>query len=148
MTSAILERRFRRFLLLLVEAILIGTLTELLFEKHTKETEQFIPFILCALGFFSTLAVLSRPGRGTIRVLRLVMVLVILGSLLGGALHLKTNFEFQTEMHPRVPAFNSLLAAFAGAAPVLAPGMLGLAGVLALAATYYHPALGKRAVEA
>jgi hypothetical protein len=36
-----------------------------------------------------------------------------------------------------------LLEALTGAAPLLAPGVLALAGVLAIAATYYHPALGR-----
>ena len=34
-----------------------------------------------------------------------------------------------------------LLKALTGAAPLLAPGILALAGVLAIAATAYHPAL-------
>jgi hypothetical protein len=56
--------------------------------------------------------------------------------------------EFQTEIRPNAPLVNSVITALSGAAPLLAPGMLGLAGVLGLAATYYHPALGKQAEAA
>ncbi|MBX3065818.1 MAG: hypothetical protein KF726_22760 [Anaerolineae bacterium] len=143
-TASVIEQRYRRFLLILVELMCIGTVIELWLAKHTKETLQFVPFALCVLAFVSVLAVLRRPNRNTIQILRVVMVIVILGSLAGGVIHLHANYEFQTEMRPNVAFLQSLLTALSGAAPLLAPGLLGLAGVLALAATYYHPQLVKR----
>jgi hypothetical protein len=144
MNSAALERWFRRFLLILVELMCIGTVFELYLAKHYKETDQLIPFGLCIAAFLSVLVVLIRPQLAMIWLLRVVMVVVILGSLLGGMLHLNANLEFVTEMRPTISTIDGLLTALSGAAPLLAPGVLGLAGVLALAATYYHPALGKR----
>jgi len=146
MSEVASERWFRKFLLIIVELMCVATVVELWLEKHYKETTQLIPFGLCAAAFLSVLAVLIRPQRNTITVLRIVMVVVILGSVLGGYLHLSTNFDFQSEMRPNASAFDSLLASLMGAAPILAPGLLGLAGVLGLGATYYHPALGKQTV--
>jgi len=147
MNAVTFERWMRRFLLIIVECLCVGTVIELYLEKHYKETNQLIPFVLCALGFVSVLAVQIRPSRKTIWFLRIVMIAVILGSLLGGYFHLASNIDFQVEMRPNQSAVDSFFAALMGTAPLLAPGMLGLAGVLALAATYYHPALGKRMDE-
>lgn len=147
MNAATFERQMRRFLMIIVECLCVGTAVELWLEKHYKETPQLIPFALCALGLVCMLAVQWRPSPATIRVLRIVMILVVLGSLLGGSLHLAANYEFQVEMRPNQSMLDSFFAAFMGTAPVLAPGMLGLAGILALAATYYHPALGNRRDE-
>ncbi len=144
MPETAIERWFRRFLLILVELLCIGTVIELYLAKHYKEITQLIPFGLCVLAFLAALAVLVRPQPNTVLALRGVMVLVILGSLFGGALHLNENYEFITEMRPNISTIDGLLTALSGAAPLLAPGIMGLAGVLALAATYYHPALGKR----
>ena len=147
MNAVRFERWVRRFLLIIVECLCVGTVIELYLEKHYKETNQLIPFVLCVLGFVGVLAVQWRPNRNTIWFLRIVMIAVILGSLLGGYLHLSANIDFQVEMRPNQSSTDSFFAALMGTAPLLAPGMLGLAGVLALAATYYHPALGKRGHE-
>ncbi len=144
MNAVTFERWMRRFLLIIVECLCVGTAIELYLEKHYKETDQLIPFVLCAIGFVSVLAVQWRPNPNTIWFLRIVMIAVVLGSVLGGYLHLSTNIDFQVEMRPNQSAVDSFFAALMGTAPILAPGMLGLAGVLALAATYYHPAMGKR----
>lgn len=147
MTAVTFERWMRRFLLIIVELLCIGTVAELWLEKHIKETNQLIPFVLCALALVSVLLLQWKPGPRTIWFLRMVMIAVILGSLLGGFLHLSSNIDFQVEMRPNQSATDSFFAALMGTAPILAPGMLGLAGVLALAATYYHPAMGKRGTE-
>jgi len=144
MNAVMFERWMRRFLLIIVECLCVGTVIELWLEKHIKETNQLIPFALCAAALVSVLAVQIRPNPKTIWLLRIVMIAVVLGSLLGGYLHLSANIDFQVEMRPNQATVDSFFAALMGTAPILAPGMLGLAGVLALAATYYHPAMGKR----
>ncbi|HEX2619849.1 MAG TPA: hypothetical protein VHL11_06875, partial [Phototrophicaceae bacterium] len=108
---------------------------------HVKETLQLIPFGLCFLGFLAVTAVLLRPQRLTILVLRITMVGVAAGSLLGMYLHLKTNLDFELEIRPNAAIGDVLMEALKGASPLLAPGILALVAVLAIAATYYHPAL-------
>jgi glucan phosphoethanolaminetransferase (alkaline phosphatase superfamily) len=144
MNATVIEGRFRRFLLIVVVFLCLGTMVELYLEKHTKEPLQFVPFALCGLSILSVLAVLLRPQRIAIWVMRLVMLITLLGSALGVYEHLSSNINFEVEMHPKAAVTTLIGPALMGAAPIIAPGMLALAAVLAIAATYYHPALGKR----
>ena len=66
MNETTIERRLRRFLLIVVALLCLGTAAELILEKHYKEPMQLVPFVLCALGFVTVLAVLFRPRRTTI----------------------------------------------------------------------------------
>lgn len=144
MSSAAVEQRLRSFLLIVVEFVYLGTLAELVLEEHVKEPLQLIPFGLCGLGVLAVLAVLFRPQRNTILVMRAIMVVAALGSLLGIYLHLAANFEFELEMRPNATAGDVIRQALMGASPLLAPGILALGAILAIAATYYHPALSKK----
>jgi hypothetical protein len=82
-----------------------------------------------------------RPRRAGLWVLRACMLLVALGSLFGIYEHVVNNYEFHREIYPNATAGAALMGALAGASPLLAPGILALTAMLAIAATYYHPAL-------
>jgi hypothetical protein len=142
MSSTAVEERLRRFLLVIVIFLCLGTLVELLLEEHYKESLQLIPFGLCGTAILTVLAVLIRPQRNTILLLRIVMIIVVLGSLLGIYLHLDSNLQFELEIRPNATAGDVWLDALRGANPLLAPGILALGSMLALLATYFHPALG------
>jgi hypothetical protein len=144
MTTQALESGFRRFLLLMAALIMLAALVELVLEEHTKETLQLIPFFLCGLGLLSVGAVLARPQRRTLLALRAVMVLLALGGLLGVGLHLANNVAFEKEIRPNAAVGDLFVQGLKGANPLLAPGVLVFAALLATAATYYHPALGTR----
>jgi len=144
MTAKIIEGRLRLFLLGLAGFLCVGTAVELWLAEHTKELIQLLPFILCGLGSAVIIAVLLHPRRGTIWALRIVMGLVTLGSLFGIFEHIEGNFNFALEIQPNVAMSDALWEAVRGAAPLLAPGILALAALIAIAGTYYHPALGKR----
>ncbi len=133
--------RLRRFMLALAGLLFLGTLTELFFIEHTEEPAQFIPFGLCALGLVMVALALLRPRRGPLLALRASAALILLGSLFGMWQHIEGNLGFALEINPGASGGALLAAALGGAAPLLAPGVLALAGVLAVAATYYHPAL-------
>lgn len=148
MSATRLEGWYRRFLLVMVLALAVGTAAELILQKHYKETTQLIPFALCGIALVAALVVWFRPVAPLLRAFRGAMLVVILGSVLGGFIHLRSNVEFQMEIRRNASLVNSVIAALSGSAPLLAPGMLGLAGVLGLAATYYHPALAKHAEAA
>ena len=77
-----------------------------------------------------------RPGRWTVLALRIVMIAVVLGSLVGVAEHLEGNLELGRETQPNADAMRLFLAALAGGNPLLAPGILAISGALAMAATY------------
>jgi hypothetical protein len=137
-------RRLRRFLLLVAGFLCAGTVVELLLIGHTKSLTQLLPFLLCLLGIAAVAGVLLRPKRFALVALRVVMGVLILGSLFGIYEHVEHNLDFALEIQPNA-AYNTLvLKALGGANPLLAPGMLALAGMLALMATYYHPGWEQR----
>ncbi|MBL8162639.1 MAG: hypothetical protein JNJ61_11685 [Anaerolineae bacterium] len=133
--------RLRRFLLYLAAFICAGTIIELWLTEHYTEAPQFIPFAMCALGLLMLGWVLARPGRRALLTLRGVMALVAGSSLLGVVLHLVNNFQFELEIRPNAAPTDVIMEALRGANPLLAPGVLLLAALLAWAATVDHPAL-------
>lgn len=144
MDSATVVRRLRGFLLIVAGSICLGAPLELWLADHTESPAQLIPFALCAVGLLAVAAAFLRPSRGTLLALRLVMVLLLLGSGLGIYEHLAGNLAFAQEIRPSAELSALWPEALKGAAPLLAPGILALAALLALAATYAHPHLAQR----
>jgi len=142
MSSADILSRLRRFLLIFSVLLLGGTTVELLMVNHVGDAVQLIPFVLCGLGAAAALVALFRPRRATLLILRACMTLTVTGSLFGVYQHFENNLAFEREINPNAPAWDALLTALGGANPLLAPGILAVAAILALAATYHHPALG------
>jgi hypothetical protein len=118
-----------------------GTVVELLLLGHFKTATQLIPFVLCALGLSAIGWALARPSRASLLFLRASGALIALGSLFGAYEHITENIAFQLETKPASTTFELLKVAVSGANPLLAPGVLAFAALLAAAATYYHPAL-------
>jgi len=141
MSTEIVVQRLRRFLLVLAGSLCFGTVVDLLLVEHRQDLFQLIPFVLSRLGLIAVLAALLRPQRTTLRMLQIVMVLNILGSLFGVYEHVEHNMAFALEIRPNTTTSAAFWAALSGANPLLAPGILALAAIIALAATYYHPAL-------
>ena len=139
MPSRTVEERLRLFLLGLSGAMCLGTIAELWLAEHTEQPLQFLPFILCGLGLAAIIAVLFRPRRSTIWGLRFVMGIAAFGSLIGMYAHMSSNLEVVLEVRPNAALVEALWEAMGGAAPLLAPGILALAAITAMAATYcYH----------
>jgi len=145
MTSKTVEERLRLFLLGLSGVMCLGAIVELWLAGHTQQLIQFLPFVLCGLGLAAVIGVLLRPGRSTIWALRFIMGIAACGSLIGAYEHITSNLEVVREVNPGLALVDALWQAARGAAPLLAPGVLALAALVAMAATYYHPALGNRA---
>lgn len=101
MTPEGAEGRLRQFMLLVAASIFVAVPVELVLEEHTKEPLQLIPFVLCGVGLLTVVAALLRPQRTTLFALRVAMLLVALGGVLGIALHLWNNFEFERETRER-----------------------------------------------
>ncbi len=148
MNADLILARLRRFLLGLSGFLLLGTLGELIAIQHTQEPLQLVPFVLCGLGLVAVAAALARPGRQTLMALRLLMIPLALGSLLGVWEHVQSNIAFYQEVHASATTAQLIGAAVGGRNPLLAPGMLALAAALAAAATYYHPVLSRQTAAA
>lgn len=140
MTQPNTESRLRTALLGLTGLMFAGTPVELLLADHTAETNQFIPFVTCALAAAAIAAVLMRPQRVTVMVARAVMLLNIGGGLLGMGLHLAGNYAFESEIRSNAAAGELILETLKGVNPLLAPGMLVFMAVVVLIALYGHPA--------
>jgi hypothetical protein len=141
MSDTLVLARLRLFLLGLAGFLFVGTLVELVFTGHTDEPIQWVPFFLCGAGLAVVIVAIVYPSRSTLRVLKVCMIVVALGSLLGVYEHIQGNVEFRMETHPNSTTTELMAAALGGADPLVAPGILAVAGVLALAATYRHPGL-------
>ena len=148
MNSDTLVSRYRTFLLVVSGFSCLFTVVELWLEEHTGSPSQLLPFILCALGAAVVAVALFRPGRNAIRALRIVMGVTLFGSLFGLYEHIEHNWEFAREIRPNATFSVLLNDTLHGGNPLLAPGILALAAILAIAATYFHPALQTQSPEA
>ena len=129
---------------MLAALVLLSALAELWLVEHTQDLLQLVPFALCGVGLVALAAAALRPGKSTLIALRAVMLLVALGGLVGVATHLLQNLAFEHEIRPNSTLWAALAAGLKGAAPILAPGVLVFAALLALIATYRHPAFEDR----
>ena len=137
MNADILVNRYRTFPLLVAGFSCVFAIVELWLEEHTGDAPQLIPFFLCGFGA----AAIVRPRRTTVKLLRIVMGVMLFGSLFGLFEHVEHNWEFAKEIRPNATLSVLLSDTLHGANPLLAPGILALAAVLAIAATYFHPVL-------
>ena len=147
MSDAEILVRLRRFLLVTAVLLFVGAIVELWLVGHSENAIQWIPFVLCGLGIVVVVAVITLPRRATMRALRVTMVLVFLGSLFGVYEHVMGNVAFLREVNPNADGRETVMAAVGGGNPLLAPGILALAAVLATAVTYQHPVLRKDKAE-
>jgi fatty acid desaturase len=129
-------RRLRRFLLLLTVLLFGGALIELWLVGHTEDRIQWLAFGFAILGALAALLVLFRESRATLLILRVCMVVVLLGSLFGVYEHVTGNISFQREIRPNSSTARLISSGLSGGNPLLAPGVLAVAAILGLGATY------------
>lgn len=135
------EQQFRNFLAWVTIFILIGTSFELVLLGHWEKNVQYLPFILSIIGVSVLITARLKPTKGSVLTLRWFMVIVALGSLVGMFFHLSHNLTVVQYRNPTISFINALWPAIKGGAPLMAPGVLFLSGVLGIAATYKHPKL-------
>ena len=138
MTQAEVLRRLRLFLLALTALLFVGTLLELWLVNHTEDVVQWVPFVLAGGGLLLTFIVILRPQPAIIRLLRWWTLLLIAGSVFGVYEHVSNNISFEREINPNASQNRLLWRGLSGPNPLLAPGTLAIAALLALAATYKY----------
>lgn len=116
----------------------MGALLELWLVNHTEDLIQWVAFVLAGLGLLATLSVLFWRGRATLLVLRACMWVVVLGSFFGIYEHVINNIAFEREIRPNATFSQLARKGLSGANSLLAPGILAVAALLALAATYKY----------
>jgi len=142
MSTAQILRRLRLFLQVLSSLLFAGALVELWLVNHTENPIQWLAFVFAVMGLLASLLVLIRRESKTVFLLRACMLLVVLGSLFGIYEHVSNNIAFEREIHPDATMSQLIRRGLGGANPLLAPGTLAVAGLLALAATYKYSVTG------
>ena len=133
------EARLRRLgglLRWLTAGLLVGTIVELVLLGHYEDPMQLVPFALCALGLVAIGLVWRWRGRLAVLAFRAVMAALALGTLVGAYEHVLGNLEFVLETQPSLDLASTVLAVLTGRDPLLAPGVLVVVAVLALASAY------------
>lgn len=137
--------RVRNALLAILLLGMVGMLAELLLMEHTEGFWQIVPAVLLGAGICVIAAhVLNRTHSTIIRALQALMIVFVLSGLAGIILHYSGNAEFEREMQPDAAGFILVREALMGATPALAPGTMIQLGLIGLALTFRHPALGDR----
>lgn len=122
-----------------------GTSVELALLGHIEDLWQVVPLLLAGLAVGILIVLISRPSREWLLALRVVLVAMIASGVLGAYLHLRANMEFQLETDPTLSGLALLgKAVRAKSPPALAPGAMIQLGLIGLAYTMRHPALGRR----
>jgi hypothetical protein len=143
MSESLVLQRLRRLLLVLAILVSLGVIAELVITEHTDEPLQWVPIGLCTLTIIVALVVLFRPERNTLLMLRGVMLVAMLSGVVGMFVHLDGNLEFAREVNAVKASASPIAAAFEGGNPPLAPGAMGVLGMITLLATYAHPAANR-----
>jgi hypothetical protein len=138
MNAAEILKRLRRFLLALAILLFAGAVVELSLVGHTESWLQWIPFVLSAIGSIAAFVVLLRMTPATVRLLRLCMAVIVLGTLFGVYEHITGNVRLEREVNASAATGRLLWRGVSGGNPLLAPGVLALAAVLAVSATYRY----------
>lgn len=145
MTTADVLPLIRRGVLAVLVLGCVGLIGELMLLEHYSEINQLPPLILCAAMVIAAIAHWFGNGRKSLRALQVIALLMVFAGALGVYFHGEENYG-----HARRDAEEygdpTTGAAFwktvvQGDAPALAPGTLIQFGLLALLATYRHPAL-------
>lgn len=133
----------RRILLAILFLGIAGISLELWLMAHTEDVYQLIPFFISFAGVITMIAVALKPSTGSVRLFQAVMVLFLLSGIVGMWLHFQVNMEFQLEMDPALAGMALYQKAIlAKSPPALAPGAMIQLGLIGLAYTFKHPALG------
>ncbi|MDA1095399.1 MAG: hypothetical protein O3A25_19380 [Acidobacteria bacterium] len=136
-------QRLRRFLSGVVMLGVLGMGAELLLIGHTDGLSQLVPVVLLLVAALVLGWSVVRPRSMTVWGVRLAMTAFVTSGLVGVVLHYRGNEAFELEMYPTLSGAGLVYETLTGATPVLAPGSMALLGLVGLAATYRHPAVGR-----
>jgi hypothetical protein len=120
----------------------LGAGVELLLLGHIEGFSQQAPLFVIAASLIVVVWHAVTRGARSVRVFQAIMVLFIVTGLIGVGLHYDANAEFERELSPSIQGLALFREAISGATPALAPGLMVQLGLLGLAYTYRHPALG------
>jgi hypothetical protein len=136
------ERQLRRLILLLLAFGLVALFGELLALGHYEDWKQFAPLTAILITLLAIAWHLVSGAAPSVRILRVVLILLMVTGATGIVLHYRSNVEFQLEVSPHLAGWDLIRKALnAKAPPALAPGVMAQLGLLGLIYTFRHPAL-------
>ena len=140
-----IEQRLRMIQLSISILGFAGLMAELVLKQHWRQPWQIFPFVLCGLAIIVSFVCIFKHGYVVFLMLRLVMIMVVLGAIIGIAKHLQANFSTVLRLGiADISSIEVLGEALRGFAPVLAPGGMIIGAILAASATYGYSLIGKR----
>lgn len=133
--------RVRTFLHVIALGLFMGTIGELLMVKHYGEPLKLVPFALCGAGCLAIVAAWRWPRQLVLLGVRGLMLGTMAGSLVGVYAHIEGNLASAQEIHRHATTVERIKQVLTGRNPIAAPGMLAVATLLLIAATYVTSAL-------
>lgn len=143
-SQAALVATYRQLLTLIGIGTVLGAFAELASLRHWGSPAQLIPWVLLTILLIAALAWSLTRTTVTVRILRGAAIVAVLGSAFGVFEHIQANLE-SGPLDARYSATWATMSTPAqlwtaasggvGPSPLLAPGMIGLAGVLLWLAT-------------
>lgn len=134
-------RKVRSMLLGIVALGITGTSVELTLLGHFEEPAQSIPLIVLAGCLAVIIWHFLSPTATSVRMTRVMMMLLIVTAIAGVGYHFLGNLEFKRELYPEFEGLELLVEAVTGVTPVFAPGSMLLLGFIGLTHTFRDPCL-------
>ena len=143
------EHLLRRGLLWLAILGTIGTTLELVLRRHWDNLLQLIPFGALGALAVAIVLVVRRPSARSIRTARALAAAVLVTSVIGVLIHVRSNYEsapldfrYTATWPTTAEPIRWLLAATdtVGPSPTLAPAAIAFMALALLIATVRHPA--------
>ena len=144
------EGLLRRGLLWLAVLGTIGTALELVLLRHWDNALELIPFVALGVLAVAIVLVARRPTVRSIRVARVLAAAVLVTSVVGVLIHIRSNYEaapldfrYTASWPTTAEPIRWLLAATdtVGPSPTLAPAAIAFMALALLIATARHPAM-------
>ncbi len=148
--------RVRRALVALAGLVAVGTAIELATLRHWKSFDQVIPWIVVGACGFGIAALLAKPTRFLVLAAKRTSLLTLAAAAFGMFEHIKGNYESAPldrvygEKWDSMSMISRLWHAVDGSvgpSPLLAPGALGLIGLLVYLSTVDHPMLDRTMLD-
>lgn len=142
--SVTIEILLRRLILALLTFGLVAITGELVALGHYKESWQIVPIACQVTGVLVIVWHVITDSAASLKVLRLLMLVMFVVGLTGVLLHFRWNRSFQLDANPDLAGW-ALIAKIlhAKSPPTLAPGAMVQLALLGLIYGYKHPLLRK-----
>lgn len=114
--------KVRKLIILAILFMALGTGLELYLLDHYEDTLQLIPILSILLALLAFALLLFSRSKKTEMAYKVVLVINSLSGLVGTFLHLRANYEFESEMKPTADSWSVFVESLSGALPALAPG--------------------------